>query len=353
MNDLKTILFRAFKFGIAFNAVTVVLFAIYVLIVETYFQPFNFKPSIQLGTAISSGIDVFSTDILKNKPLDSWLLIEPKFDFFVPATAFRPHSKYFSPRLEKWCFTHNCWVHRIAFDDKRKLKFKTFTVDDWFINNSNFLDDYFEGAAMIPLDNFLKSLPRGSRVIINEPLIFFQQHKLNFSIFEKWVLSLTAKHPHLNFQVGIQFHFQWLDSQFFALSDGVLFRQLAQFSRQHNIPWGISEFSTYDRVWRRRLITPFNKFSDRGKLISQIEFFVPDRLRRAFVLHQAYWTHREAVRSGAKFVVEWGNFPVIWFSNEIDSQYRSTFALFDLDGKPLPMYWAIARGIQDGQKLKN
>ncbi|MEG4453841.1 hypothetical protein [Microcoleus sp. N9_A1] len=350
MKNLKSILFQSFKAAIGFNIFTIVLAIFYILVVEQYARPFNFKLAVEFGTAVS-GLKIFDTaDTANFRISPSWLVVESKFSFFIPAAEFRADSKYQSPRLQEWCKTRNCCAHRMAYNDNRRLNFKCFTIDDWFINNSNFLDPFYQGVAMIPLDNFLKSLPKGSRVIINEPLVFFQQHKLNFAIFEKWVVGLAAKHPHLNFQVGIQFHFQWLDLQFLALSDGVLFSQLAQFFRQHKIPWGISEFSTYDRVWRRRLITPFNKSSDRGKLISQIEFFVPDRLRRAVVLHQAYWIHREAVRSGANFIVEWGNFPLIWFSHEIDSDYRSTFALFDWDGKPLPMYWAIARGIADGKR---
>ncbi|MEG4501577.1 hypothetical protein QUB05_30745 [Microcoleus sp. F10-C6] len=354
MNNLKSILFRAFKVGIGFNIFTVVFAIFYVFIVEQYARPFNFKPSIELGTAVSGSNNIFSTpDIANYQIRPEWSAVESKFSFFIPASEFRADSKYQAPRLEKWCKIRNCCAHRMAYSDKRKFNFKCFTIDDWFFNNSNFLDVYFQGAAMAPLDKFLKNLPKGTRVIVNEPLILFQQNKLNFVIFEKWLLELVAKHPHLKFQVGIQFHFQWLDLQFFALSDGVLFRQLSQFSRQHKIPWGISEFSTYDRIWRRRLITPFNKFSDRGKFTSQIEAFIPDRLRRAFVLHQAYWVHREAVRSGARFAVEWGNFPLLWFQSEIDSDYRSTFALFDWQGNPQPMYWAIARGIEDGKKSKN
>ncbi|MCC3410172.1 MAG: hypothetical protein JGK17_32525, partial [Microcoleus sp. PH2017_10_PVI_O_A] len=64
---------------------------------------------------------------------------------------------------------------------------------------------------------------------------------------------------------------------------------------------------------------------------------------------QAYLFHGIAVESGATFVVEWGNFPTTWFAASIDSDYRSTFALFDWEGNPQLMYWAIARGLTDGK----
>jgi hypothetical protein len=348
-NKLISVLFQGFKLGLFFNLFTIFLGIIYVLTIEhKYSKPFDFKPSIQFGTAVT-GSNIFLNSDKNDYTINpSWLVVQPKFTFFIPATEFRANRKESAPRIKEWCKTNNCCAHRVSYNFSDRFAFNCFTVDDWFTNNSNFLSPYFDNAASIPLDNFLKSLPKGSRVIINEPLILFQQNKLIFSIFENWVIQLIARHPHLKFQIGIQFHFQWIDSQFFALTDGVLFVQLAEFSRQHGIPWGISEFSAYDRVWRRRLITPFNKTSDRGKLISQIESFVPDRLRRAVALHQAYWIHHQAVRFGAKFVVEWGNFPLIWFAGEIDSDYRSTFALFDLQGNPQPMYWAIARGIAHG-----
>lgn len=346
---------NGFLIGIGFNIFTIVALIIYTLLVENIAQPFDFNPNIEFGTEVS-GTHIFSKTNTANSEIHpSWQIIESKFSFFIPATEFRFNRKDKAVRVEKWCKTRNCCAHRMAYNDKRKSNFNCFTVDDWFTNNSNFLDDSFQGAAMVPLNNFLKTLPKGSRVIINEPLIFFQQNKFNFSVFEKWVVELASKYPYLKFQVGIQLHFQWIDLQFFALSDGVLFAQLAQFSRQHNIPWGISEFSTYDRVWRRRLVNHFDKNFDRGKITyeSQIELLIPERFRRAVVLHQAYWIHQQAVRSGAQFVVEWGNFPLIWFASQIDPEYQSTFGLFDWYGNPQPMYWAIARGLTDGKKLKN
>ena len=58
-----------------------------------------------------------------------------------------------------------------------------------------------------------------------------------------------------------------------------------------------------------------------------------------------YIFHRDAFRAGATHFVEWGNFPGTWFSQEIDPQYKSTFALWDWDGNPTLMYWAIARSL--------
>ncbi|MEG3842936.1 hypothetical protein [Microcoleus sp. herbarium14] len=162
---------------------------------------------------------------------------------------------------------------------------------------------------------------------------------------------MASKHPQLRFEIGVQIHLQWLDNYWYQYH-GWLFSALGEFSYRHRIPWGISEFSIYDRVWKRRLSFA-GSIPDRAKSLVFVESLIPDRFRRAVVLHQAYLVHHDAVKYGASFSVQWGNFPSLWFVNEIDSDYRSTFALFDWDGNPQLMYWAIARGIQDGKKPKN
>ena len=122
-----------------------------------------------------------------------------------------------------------------------------------------------------------------------------------------------------------------------------------EFSLLHRVPWGISEFSIYDRLWKPRIAyggaTP-----ERVRSSEFIEGIVLDRLRRAIVAYQAYLLHRGAVECGATFVVEWGNFPTTWFAAAIHPDYRSTFALFDRNGNPQLMYWAIVRGLADGKR---
>jgi len=150
----------------------------------------------------------------------SWLVVQSKFSLFVPEFQFRSDWKQPSPRLEKWCKTRNCCVHRMGYNDKRKLNFKCFTVDDWFITNRDFLGSGVNDTSLFILDSFLSSLLSGSRIILNEPSVLFD-NKSSFNSFEKWVLYLVRKHPHLKFQVAVQVHLQWIDS--FWISNNLVF----------------------------------------------------------------------------------------------------------------------------------
>jgi len=352
--SFKNFVFSGFKIGLILNFSTVFFCIVYILAVENYFKPFNFRPlSVELGTIVTAQAMFDFQNLDDLQPLPRWKLIESHFDFFIPDTALRGDDrKIKSPRVERWCKINNfCWAHRLSYKDLRRRDYRTFTIDDWFISNKSLLNTRFENAAVFPLDVFLKSLPPSSTVVINEPLTLFQQHNLNFKLFTDWVLILRRKHPSLKFKLGLQLHFQWLDSQWLRLQNGVLFSQFAKFSADYAIPWGISEFSIYDQIWRRRLVATYDHSGrPTDGLTSLIESAVPVRLRRAIVLHQAYVIHKSAVWFGASYITEWGNFPTIWFSGEIDQDYRSSFALFDWDGRPLPMYWAIVRGISDGKR---
>ena len=343
---MKNLFLNGLKIGLFFNFLTVAFLTVYVLAVENLLtRPFAFKSPIELGTIVSGGRMFSLSDTTNYKPLPNWSLVESKFSIFIPENQFRADWKQPAPRLESWCKNHNCCVHRINFSDKRKVNFKCFTLDDWFINNRKFLNFPIGDISTIVLDDFLNTLSKGDRIIISEPSGLFNNPN-TFDAFERWVLTLIKKHPTLKFEVAIQIHLQWIDS-FWGYSN-VTLSKLSKFSEEHHIPWGISEFSIYDRIWKRRLSSSGD---NPIKFLSYIESIIPDRFRHAVVLHQAYLVHYETTRLGAKFIIEWGNFPAIWFTNEIDSNYQSTFALFDWSGKPLPMYWAITRGISDGKNL--
>ncbi len=343
--NLKLIVFKAFKIGICFNAFTVFVAIVYIVIVEYYTRPFDFKSPLQLGTAVS-GSKIFNTaDAADFNFRPAWAKIESEFGLFLPEFQLRPDWKKLSPRLEKWCKTRNCCAHRIGFDDKRIVDFKCFTLDDWYLTNRDFLGSDLDATVVLVLDRFLKKLPAGSRVIISEPYVLFADRR-SFDTFTSWVLALRAKYPALRFEIGLQVHLQTTDSYWFQYQ--WLIPALGEFSRQHRLPWGISEFSIYDRLWKPRIAyggaTP-----SQARLVDRIEGLFPDRLLRAVTLHQSYVFHRDVARHGAGFVVEWGNFPVTWFSAAIAPEYTSTFALFDWDGNIQPMYWSIARGLVDGK----
>ena len=342
------LLFRGLKFGAIFNIVTLILIAIYVFCVENKLQPFNFKSTIEFGTIVSGGRIYNTADSDNYQIRPAWAKIESQFDLFLPEFQLRPDWTQPSPRLEKWCKTNNCCAHRIGFNDKRITNFKCFTLDDWYLTNRDFLGSDLDITAVAILNGFLKKLPVGSRVIISEPYMLFADRR-SFDSFTAWVLDLKSKYPALRFEIGLQIHLQIVDS--YWLQYQWLVPALAKFSRQHSIPWGISEYSIYDRLWKARIA--YGGATPGPTLLTRLEAFFPDRLLRALALHQTYIFHRDIVGHGAGFVVEWGNFPTTWFASAIAPDYRSTFALADWDGNLQLTYWAIARGHQDGQKLKN
>jgi hypothetical protein len=165
----------------------------------------------------------------------------------------------------------------------------------------------------------------------------------SFNIFASWFLTLAAKHPALKFEIGIQIHLQWIDSYWWQYH-GWLIPALGEFARTHRIRWGITEFSIYNRLWKPRIAyggaTP-----ERMRLIDRVESVIPDRFRDAVIAHQAYVLHSHAFKAGATTFVEWGNFPTTWFAAAIDPEYKSTFALYDWEGNPQLMYWAIVRSL--------
>lgn len=342
------LLITGLKFGFAFNLFTLLLIVAYTLAVEYYFRPFSvsLNPRVEFGTAIS-GMKIFSDANPRNNTLrPAWAKIQDNFDLFIPEFQFRADWRQPSPRLEKWCKSKNCCAHRIAFNDRRISQFRCFTLDDWYLTNRDFLGSDLDRSVVSSLNGFLLRLPRGSRVIVNEPYMLFSDRR-SFGNFTSWFLALVAEHPHLKFEVGIQIHLQWIDSYWWQYH-GWLMPALAEFSGRHRIPWGLTEFSIYNRLWKPRVAyggaTP-----ERMRLIDRVESVIPERFRDAVIAHQAYILHSQALSSGATTFVQWGNFPTTWFAEAIDPNYKSTFALWDWDGNPTLMYWAIARSLQ----LKN
>jgi hypothetical protein len=344
MNYYFSLVFKAFKAGGIFNIITLILAIIYTVSVESYFQPFKlkFSPSIEFGTAVS-GHKIYNTANPRNYAFrPAWSKIEPEFDLFLPEFQLRPDWKQPSPRLEKWCKTRNCCAHRIGFNDRRIADFKCFTLDDWYLSNRDFLGSDLDSSAVSILNSFLNKLPSGSRVIVSEPYMLFADRR-TFDSFTRWVLDLATKYPALRFEIGVQIHLQWIDSYWWQYHSWLI-PALGEFGSRHRVRWGITEFSIYDRLWKPRIAyggaTP-----PRMRLIDRIEQIIPDRFRRAVVAHQAYLLHRSAFEAGATHFVEWGNFPTTWFAAAIDPEYQSTFELYDWEGKPQLMYWAIARSL--------
>lgn len=338
------LIFSAFKVGICFNLFTLLLLTVYTLSIEHYFKPFNFvrNPLFEFGTAVS-GMKIFSDSNPRNHSLrPAWAKIEPTFDLFIPEFQLRADWHQPSPRLERWCKSRNCCAHRIGFTDRRIPNFRCFTLDDWYLSNRDFLGSAVDSSVSFGLDNFLMRLPPGSRVIINEPYMLFADRR-SFANFTQWFLTLVAKYPGLNFEIGIQIHLQMIDSYWYQYHPW-LFPALAEFSRTHKIRWGITEFSIYNRLWKPRIAYD-GSIPERMRYLKHVESFIPERLRDAFVAHQAYLLHRAAIDAGATSFTPWGNFPTTWFADAIDPNFTSTFALYNWDGEPTLMYWAIARSL--------
>jgi hypothetical protein len=98
--------------------------------------------------------------------------------------------------------------------------------------------------------------------------------RLRFDSFTRWILDLAAKYPALRFEIGIHIHLQWIDSYWWQYHSWLIPR-LGEFSRLHRLPWGICEFSIYDRLWKPRIacggVTP-----QRVRSIDRIEGILPD-----------------------------------------------------------------------------
>ena len=361
---MKNIFLRGLKLGLILNLSSIVFAVFYIFAVETQLtKPLDkFSLPLKLGTIVTSDRVYFKNSI---KQRDSWSRIFKQFSFFVLENELR--TDYLKPtRLLNWCPNQECFAHRIGYTDIRKQQFKYFTLDDWWANNKYFT---IKDTALdeLQLTQFLKTLPDGSLIVISEPFSIFAQRR-SLAKFLEWALVLRSQHPKLKFEIGLQVHLQWIDAWWVRYR--WLLPEFEKFSKKYSYPWGVSEFSNYDRTWKLRINRP--SFVDSAfyqtdgfaldplrqaiilhyfyRIFYQIEGLVLLRLRRAIVLHQTYQLHRDAVHYGAVRFVEWGNFQyTAWFVNQIDAAYESNYLLFDASGEPTDLWWAAMRGLKDGK----
>jgi hypothetical protein len=288
---MKKLFWKGLKAGICANILSILFMYAYVLIVENWLvKPVNtFVLPLELGTIVDSR-RLFQEDVPSMKLKKSWLAIQSKFSFFVVEYQLRSDFKQQSPRLLRWCRNSNCFAHRLDYGDRRRNQFNSFTIDDWFANN--FMIPRDAAIDIQRLNLFLKTLPPGATVILSEPFSIFDRPQV-FQKFSEWVLQLRADNPHLKFEIGLQVHLQWADA--FWFKNWWVLDKLSKFSKIHGYPWGVSEFSNYDRIWKRRI----RGRSSSDRIFYKIEGFIPRRLRRAVVLHGTYLIHRESVKYGA------------------------------------------------------
>jgi len=331
--------------GFVVNLLVVIFLAIYVLVVEIYLirlpEPF-FRLPLKLGTIIDAR-RIFARYYPSEVVKQSWSDTQKRFDFFVIEYQLRPDFIGKIPRLLNWCKQDQCVAHRMGYYDLRKNQFNMFTIDDWYTSNIyQSLQDTTQQQTR--LDIFLKSLPKDSIIILSEPFSTFDRPQV-LKNFLEWALALRSNNPHLKFQIGIQIHLQWVDA--FWIKNWWILSELGKFSKVQNYPWMVSEFSNYDRIWKRRLRVR----NPEEQIFYKIENFVPQRLRRAVTLHGIYLIHRDAVKYGAVSFVEWGNHQqTAWFVDRVDAAYDGNFELFNKNGLPTAMWWAAMRGLQDGTK---
>jgi len=341
---MKNIFLQGLRLGLIVNLLSVVFALAYIFAVELQLtKPLDkFSLPLKLGTVVTSD-RVYFKDSIKQR--DSWSKISNQFRFFLIEYELRTDYLKPVPSLLDWCLNQDCFAHRIGYSDVRKNQFKQFTLDDWWSNNKYYsIKDVSVDESK--LAQFLNSLPDGSLVVISEPFSIFAERR-SLAKFLEWALALRSQHPKLKFEIGLQVHLQWIDAWWVRYR--WLLPELQKFSKVHSYPWGVSEFSNYDQVWKRRI----SGRSPVDRIFYQIEGFVPERLRRAIVLHQTYQLHRDAVHYGAVRFVEWGNFQhTAWFVNEIDSAYDSNYKLFDASGEPTSLWWSVMRGLRDGRPDK-
>ena len=340
---MKKIFLQGLKFGLIINLASIIFAIIYIFVIEsTLSKPLpKFGLSLKLGTVADSR-RIFAQDVPSMKQRDYWSKIQNNFDFFVLEYQLRSDFFQASPRLLKWCRSQKCFAHRIAYTDIRKKQFTYFTLDDWWANNK-YLAVKDTANDELRLTQFLKNLPDGSLIVISEPFSIFRERQL-LAKFLEWALALRSQHPKLKFEIGLQVHLQWIDAWWMRYR--WLLPELQRFTKVHSYSWGVSEFSNYEQVWKRRI----SHRSHVDRLFYQIEGLVPQRLRRAILLHQIYQIHHDAIHYGAVRFVEWGNVQTTaWFVNEIDSDYHSNYELFDSSGAPTALWWAAMRGLKDGQ----
>lgn len=330
--------------GFVADLVVGALFFIFVLCVENYLiklpSPF-FRPPLQLATIVDSS-RVFSRTFPSESIKPSWLSIQGYFSYFVLEYQVRS-DRLNSPRLLNWCKRNQCVAHRMGYDDIRKNEFNIFTVDDWYTTS---IYQNLPNATQQQqfLDIFLKSLPKDSTIILSEPFSTFDRPQ-SLKSFLEWALALRLGNPHLKFQIGLQIHLQWVDA--FWVKNWWILPELSKFSKAQNYPWMVSEFSNYDRIWKRRLLVRNLK----EQIFYKLENLVPQRLRRAITLCGVYLIHRDAVKYGATSFVEWGNYQdAAWFADRVDVDYQSNYQLFNPDGFPTATWWAAMQGLSDGTK---
>jgi len=346
---MKKIFLQGLKLGLIFNVSIIVFALVYISVVEQQLaKPLDkFSLPLKLGTVVTSD-RIYFKDSLKKR--DSWLRISNKFNFFVVEYELNPKIPSKSSRFLDWCITQTCFAHRIDYSDVRAKQFNYFTIDDWWTNNkfSVYKDTTLDE---LKLKNFFKTLPDGSLVVISEPFSIFKYPDILTGFF-KWVLALRSAHPNLKFELGLQIHLQWID--FYWLRYSSFFPEFEKFSKTYNYPWGVSEYSNYDRIWKDLISLRWGRWTSLSSLIERafhhIEGLIFYRFRRAIVLHATYQIHKDAVRYGAVRFVEWGNFQhTAWFFNEVDPSYDSNYLLFDASGQPTDLWWAAMRGLKDGK----
>ncbi len=325
------IFINGLKLGLSINIIFLIIISSLSCVGYFLGKPLSSSRSrLPIGTVV--GFNQVSNPIWRDKSkLFSFFIIENELN--------RAVTQKLSSKTKFWCKLHNCYSHRMNFNDVNKLNFSSHIIDD-FYTDIQFTDSQIREAKLKSLDLFLASLPNNSLVIVNEPIVFFKS-ETRFTDFKNWYLSLLNKHPNLKFQFGLQIHLQWLDV--------VLFRYNWVFDRlkDSDLQWMIIEFSIYDELWKKQLSSLWRELSDFNvDFPPLVDKLVPRFVRSNLSLLSAYYVARRCgLDSNCKSFVIWGNFGHVWFADRVPLSYSGQFQIFDESGKIQPMYWAILRGL--------
>lgn len=290
-----------FKVNIAASLVLIIL-AIFSVLGLNFYRP------TQLGEFKKLGV----TTKLKSSQI--------AFDYYVIENYQRLKEYDQAHQLLESCQQNDltCYSHRLTLSDWRQFSYnQRFFLDDWWLHNCKF---WYRQYWDYPLRQTLALLPSGTEVVFNE-------HYFNsFERFVEYIQLLQSDYPQLKFVIGVQVHLQWFDP--------ALIRKLFLISqiKQSGLPWMLTEFSIYDRIYKSRLLW--------------IDRFIPTVVRRSISAHSAWLVSRACGQSPqCQGLTIWAPNGV-WMIDRLPSTYDGEFLIWNRQTKqPTSLYWAIKRGL--------
>lgn len=315
MNTFKHKFYIGLKFSL-YLTLWSVCFLVVFSGVSVLISEFLYKPSDDYFTSKKIGYTITNKNSLKTRE---------DADYFVIENLQRIKKYSESLDLINSCDSQNknCFNHRLNLSDFKYFHHNPYYfLDDWWLENCR---NYYIKGWDLPLKQELSRLPSGTVLVFNE---------YKFNSIERlipFVKELQILNPHLRIIVGVQIHLQWFDPFIFIHKLKIL-RDLDL----SGLPWMISEFSTYDRLYKPWKVYEFDRY-------------IPIQIRRSFQQHQSYWIARQCSRSSNCYGFTLWSPNGVWFHSNLQKRgfvYDGQFLVFD-QGQPTSLYWAIRRGLSN------